>query len=273
MEKGPGFLSAVLLNGRMRYYRRYLEHAISQGYAFRTLQAFFSAPAASHTILLRHDVDKRDVGVRQMLDIERELGISSSWYFRWGTANRTLMNTLIESGSEVGLHYETLTALCEKRGINDRERVTAAVMEEARRLLIEEVARFRKTYDVPCRTIAAHGHPLRKKIGVSNSEITTPGLYSKAGVEVEAYDSRLLSLVDCYVSDHSLLVNRGWAYRISLVDAIAQGHSRICFLSHPSHWWFPLRRRVQLLAQLCKHGATEDDRTFAHCLRKDSHER
>jgi len=213
-------------------------------------------------LILRHDIDVKDTGIRQILSIEENLGISASWYFRWEPADKAIIQEIKNAGGEVGLHYETLATLCRKRNIRSREEVSDKIVLEANHILKGEIAAFRKAYAVDCLTVASHGHPLNREIQMSNNEIVSPGFYSDAEILAEAYDQDLLARIDCYISDDTILRNHGWAYRISVMEAIEKGHRTIYFLSHPHHWVYGWKRRMRFIAQWVKRGVHVEKRTF-----------
>ena len=252
----------ILLNRRISNYASYLENAIIKGYILGGIHQFLSRPINSSYIILRHDVDIKDIGVREILDIEKKLGISSSWYFRWSTVNKNTIREIVDAGGEVGLHYETLANICIKYRLSKRTQVTPSIINEARDELKREIDKFRKEFDVPCLTIASHGHPLNTTIRMSNNEIINSEFCHKAGIKAEAYESKILNSIDCYISDTTPIINYGWAYNQSLDEAIIAGKSNICFLSHPNHWIFQPKEKIRLLLKLLIRGVTKQNKIF-----------
>ncbi|MDL1960307.1 MAG: hypothetical protein LWX01_01140 [Deltaproteobacteria bacterium] len=257
----------ILRNDRLSDYRSQLQFALSHGYRLGSLSDFLTFKSKEPYVILRHDVDVRDLGVKQMLDVEKKLGIASSWYFRWSTAKIDTIRDIKNAGGEVGLHYETLADVCLRYGIQNREQITPDLIEETRKELIEEIIQFRQKYQVSCRTIASHGHPINRKIRMANNEIIDQKLCESAGINLEAYDQALLKKIDRYISDTTPVLNFGWAYGMSLVEAINSGYQLIYFLSHPNHWFFRAREKALLMMKWIKRGVRIEDKKFRATFR------
>ena len=105
-------LSRTFSRGRWSEYRRVLELARRHGYRIVSLEQRVREgrrDGVGPTLILRHDVDQHPRSVLTMAAIETELGVHSSWYFRWRTAHPAVVSALRNDGFDVGLHYETLT--------------------------------------------------------------------------------------------------------------------------------------------------------------------
>src|SRR5580698_2399836 len=97
---------------RWSEYRKFLTTAINQGYELVSLESWLADPqkvAGADVIVLRHDVDQYPASALRMAAIEQELGLRSTWYFRWRTAHPEVVCAIRDAGHDVGLHYETLT--------------------------------------------------------------------------------------------------------------------------------------------------------------------
>lgn len=252
----------ILFNSRINDYQKILTLGIDRGYKFGGVYEFLNYQGSSPYIILRHDVDLPKVGVTEILNIERQLGITSSWYFRWSTAQKQLIYEILASGSEVGLHYETLANICLENDIKTKDQVTADILLKARNRLKEEIREFRQKFSVDCLTIAAHGHPLNSKLKISNNKIVDFQLAQEMSIACESYDNKILQRLDCYISDTTPILNYGWAYNQSLEDAILAGYKNICFLSHPNHWFFKLKQKILLISKLLIRGVKQKERIF-----------
>ncbi len=247
---------------RLRLYRRDLLNARRRGYHIGGLYEFLNYRGEEPFLILRHDVDRPVLGIKEMLAVERKLGVSSSWYYRWQTADRSLIAAATAAGSEVGLHFETLASTCKKRGITQASEIDADLISHARRALEDDVTTFRRRFDLACATIASHGDPWNRLIGIPNHQLLDDRLRERLNIACEAYDPQLLDRVDCYICDADPQINGGWTYRQTLRDALDAGHRNICFLTHPHHWSFSLRRRLHLLRRLAKQGIRHEQRIF-----------
>ena len=96
--------------------------------------------------ILRHDVDRKINNALRMAELEHQLGIQSSYYFRYPyTFEPKIIAEIQALGHEVGYHYETL-----RKAKGDVDIATA--------LFEEELAAFRTICDV--NTICMHGNVL-----------------------------------------------------------------------------------------------------------------
>jgi len=252
----------IVGNTRIDDYARSLRLAKERGHRIGGVAAFHQSDKQGRRLILRHDVDVPLIGVRPMLAVETNLGVSATWYFRWCTDDEPLIREVADAGGELGLHYETLANVLVRRGITTRAGVTEAVLQEARDELRREIDRFRAQLGLTTLTIASHGHPRNQVVRVSNNVLATEQFCRDTGVLVEAYSPELLRHVDCYLSDTNLLINSGWAYNVSLAQAIEAGHRRICFLSHPNHWYCTWRTKLVDLGKLALRGVRHQDRSF-----------
>jgi hypothetical protein len=70
--------------------------AIKKGYTTATVEQFLKGEYKEPVIILRHDVDKFPPRAVRMANLEKSKGISSTYYFRWGSrggGSRMLINT------------------------------------------------------------------------------------------------------------------------------------------------------------------------------------
>jgi hypothetical protein len=256
-------ISSIVRNNRLADYRKQLLFAKSKGYKLGGLLHFLHRKSNVPYVIVRHDVDIKDIGVKEMMSIDRDLGITSTWYFRWSTINKDMIHEIEDFCGEVGLHYETLAQIGIKKGIKNKNQITMDVISKALEQLESQIYRFRKENDISGLTIASHGDPWNRSVEMANNEIITKEFCKKVGIEIEAYDDDLLSMVDCYISDASIIYNYGWSYRTSLKEAILKGNKVIYFLSHPNHWHFTPISMVRMLARLLiNKGIFQEDKVF-----------
>jgi hypothetical protein len=65
----------------LKTYRSLLKALLKQTYVFQTFQEYLEKPK-SNSIILRHDVDKFPKNSLRFAQIQQELGIKGSYYFR-----------------------------------------------------------------------------------------------------------------------------------------------------------------------------------------------
>ena len=99
--------------------------------------------------ILRHDVDRRALNALRVAQVEHNLGIRSTYYFRSTPSSFVpeIMRQIHEYGHEIGYHYETLA-------------LANGDFERAIELFRVTLDRFRRI--APVRTISMHGSPLSK---------------------------------------------------------------------------------------------------------------
>jgi len=84
----------------------------SQGFLFCTLSNYFSSNSIQQPIIvLRHDVEARYENALQIAQIQHELGIRGSYYFRLlpKSYNETIIKQIASLGHEIGYHYDDLS--------------------------------------------------------------------------------------------------------------------------------------------------------------------
>lgn len=91
-------------------YQLLLESLLSQDYSFQTFSEFIEKPF-DKSIVLRHDVDLLPHNSLRFANIQAELGVKGSYYFRavpesW---DEEIIKEIAALGHEVGYHYENLT--------------------------------------------------------------------------------------------------------------------------------------------------------------------
>lgn len=126
-------------------YIQLLNSLVESGFSFQPYNDFLKG-AKSRTILLRHDVDLLPHNSLRFAQIQHELGIQGTYYFRavpesWDEA---IIKEIHDLGHEVGYHYENLTTCIGN-------------MEAAIKDFEINLEKLRKL--VPVSTICMHGSP------------------------------------------------------------------------------------------------------------------
>ncbi len=149
-------------------YRELLQTLQTQGFSFQTFKEFLknnqcirdgSSPLVDRgvsdgeskpkTIILRHDVDLLPQNSLRFAEIQHEMGIKGSYYFRavpesW---DEDVIRKIAELGHEIGYHYECLTT-------------THGEVEAGIAAFEKNLAALRKL--APVKTICMHGSPRSK---------------------------------------------------------------------------------------------------------------
>jgi len=140
---------------------------LKDNYRIMTVADYLTLPKDEEFIaVLRHDVDKFPERATRMALLEKNLGIRSTYYFRWDPKTGNFPKLAIIECKlykhEVGYHYENLSELRDK---------TKALADFEYKL-----AQFRKI--APASTAAMHGAP---RVRVRNADMLT-------GVDLSKYN-------------------------------------------------------------------------------------
>jgi hypothetical protein len=138
-----------------------------KGFSFYKFSDFLSNPSGK-AIILRHDVDQLPINSFRFAKIEREIGISGTYYFRVNSKSwdERIIEEIALLGHEVGYHYEDMSlAQAKHKAQGSRFKVHG---EELKRKLAEigiksfeeNLGKFRRI--VPVTTICMHGNPMSK---------------------------------------------------------------------------------------------------------------
>jgi hypothetical protein len=226
-------LSRTLAAARWPEYRALLDAALSAGYRVVSLETWLAEPAGATvaTLVLRHDVDQHPRSVLEMLRIEADLGLRSTWYFRWRTAHPAVVNAVREKGGAVGLHYETLSRHVLEAGL-DRDQVDEAVIARCRETLRAEIAAFRARFG-RLESICPHGD---SRVGfVSNAVLLPPEGASALGVRWDGNQAMRGRGLRYWLTDRSAPEGR-WKDGVDPHGLLLAGTTPILCLTHPNNW-------------------------------------
>lgn len=198
-----------MIDFTLRKYRELLLALQKKGYKFITFEQYCThshyllGDTLSHTqkyIILRHDVDLKAPNSLATAQIEHELGINASYYFRVVPQSNQpeVIRAIAALGHEIGYHYEDMA-------LADGD-VDAAYVHFQKQL-----AYFRSFY--PVRTICMHGAPTSKWDG---KDLWKKYDYRALGVIGEPYFDVDFGQV-FYLTD----TGRCWdGYKVSVRDKI-----------------------------------------------------
>lgn len=236
---GRRLYADFLMPSRLEDFRALLVDARERGYAVEGVRDFWRASRGGaekptgRRLVLRHDVDTDPATARAMWDIERALGVASSYYFRLGTLDVALMREIESSGGEASYHYEELADHAKARGLATREAALAdfAVIREAFRA---NLSRLRAETGLPMTVVASHGDFANRRLQTFNFEpLADPALRAELGIELETYDAAFWKLVDGRYADAP--PPRFWNPE-SPVAALRAGAPVVYLLVHPRQW-------------------------------------
>ncbi len=121
-QEGPQVLSSERKIGTLEYYKEFLLELKKPRYLVLNVRQFveliregWHPPKDRVTVILRHDVDHDPETAFKMAEMEHELGINASYYFRVRAKYNVLspnvsseIKQIAAWGFDVGLHYEDL---------------------------------------------------------------------------------------------------------------------------------------------------------------------
>jgi len=227
-------LSRTFSRARWTEYGRLLKASLGAGYQAVTLEDFLDGavrPERGPILILRHDVDQHPRSALRMSDVEVELGLRSTWYFRWRTADRAVIEELRRRGGEIGLHYETLSREALRSG-SPAATHSARAIEVARDRLREEIAIFGGRFG-PIRSVAAHGDT--RVPGVRNGILLRDQEWSDFGVEYDANDAMRRHRLAAWLTDRSS-AEGGWSGDLDPYRLFRDREAPILCLTHPNNW-------------------------------------
>ncbi len=229
-------MSRTFSRARWGEYRELLRIAQEQGYALLSLEDWLedrTLAAEQPRMLLRHDVDQHPASALKMAAIERELGIHSTWYFRWRTANPDVIARIAADGHAVGLHYETLTRELLRRGLQAAN--AEALIPEARELLRAELLAFAERFGdlAPVRSACPHGDT--RMPGVHNGVLLLGEDWESYGLRWDANAAMRGHPLDVWLTDRSSAEGH-WKDGLDPIDLLVDRRSPILAVVHPNNW-------------------------------------
>jgi hypothetical protein len=226
-------LARTLSRGRWDEYRRFLQSARDHGYRIVALEDWVrksDQDGAELTLIMRHDVDQHPRSALAMAEIEQDLGLRSSWYFRWRTAHPVVVGAVRHQGHHVGLHYETLSRKALERGLLGG--VDDSLLDECRRELRAEIAAFERLFG-PISSAVPHGDS--RVPGIHNGELLQNRDCGNYGIEFDGNEAMNGRNLGYWLTDRSS-VEGGWREGVAPAELFASRITPILCLTHPNNW-------------------------------------
>lgn len=228
-------------------YKKLIETLQKQGYAFQSFSDFL-CHSANKVIVLRHDVDARKENSFRFAELQHQLGIKGSYYFRMvpESFDQEIIKKIAGMGHEIGYHYETMDTISSQfkvQGLKFKEEdklIDAAYEEFCRNLEI-----FRKI--VPVETICMHGSPRSK---YDNKMIWDTYDYKTLGIIGEPYFDINFNKIG-YLTDTGRRwngdkvsirdkVNSPFKFNFrsthDIINSVNQLPDQVMFTFHPQRW-------------------------------------
>lgn len=230
----------------LRIYRKLLTTLQHSGYRFVTFEQYCESLLEERKeepfVILRHDVDLKAKNSLRTAQIEHELGIKASYYFRVVPQSNQpeIIRAIATLGHEIGYHYEDMA-------------IAQGDAEQAFAHFKKQLAYFRQFY--PVRTICMHGAPTSKWDG---RELWKHYDYRQEGIVGEPYfdvdfsqvfyltdtgrcwDGYKVSVRDKIPQYQDQWTAKGWVYSTTqqLIHAVQKKQlpTRIMITTHPQRW-------------------------------------
>ena len=228
----------------LKIYKQLLCSFLEQGYRFITFEHYCKEERKPEGkwVILRHDVDLRPQNSLATAQMEHELGIQASYYFRVVPESNQpeYIKAIAALGHEMGYHYEDM-AMCQ----GDVHKAYAHFQQQ--------LAYFRQFY--PVRTVCMNGVPTSQWDGRDLWKVYD---YRDLGIMGEPYfdvdfskvfyltdtgrrwDGYNVSVRDKIPSHQDEWTKRGWVYHSTkdLLTALKEGTlpEQIMMTTHPQRW-------------------------------------
>ena len=236
---GHRIYADFLLPSRLGEFRQLLEQFLAGDRSIVSVETFWELAKtdrllhAQRYVVLRHDIDTDPGTARAMWEIERDLGVCGSFFFRLSTADIPLMRSIAASGGGVGYHYEEIATIAKERRLRTGSDLEEHLVE-ATEAFVRNLSRLRVMTGLPMTVVASHGDFVNRLLGVPNTVLLAdPELRRRASVELEVYDQAVMKHTSSRHSDTGHPVY--WVPE-SPRAAIARDEHVIYLLVHPRHW-------------------------------------
>lgn len=192
---------------------------------------------------LRHDVDKKPQNSLRTAQLEHEMGLTATYYFRIVPCSNEpdIIRQICDLGHEIGYHYEDLT-------------LTNGDIDQAYLSFKEHLDYFRQFY--PVTKIAMHGSP---RSPFDSKDIWKKYTYKDLGITYEPYldenysqtfyltdtgrrwDGNQVSVRDKIPLYQDIWTNKGWIFHhtddvINFLCSNAEKPNAILINTHPQRW-------------------------------------
>lgn len=179
--------SDYIMKDRFEEYENMIKSFLDRGFAFLPICEVKGNKLNDKFIIIRHDVDSESNVARKMFEIEKKLGIKSTYYFRLCTIDIELIQEMIDYGIEVGYHYEEISTYIKEKHIKGSDSIKEEI-SDIKNNFKKNVEYFEKTINHKIYSVASHGDWINRKMKVVNKELVTEEVMEALGINVEAYD-------------------------------------------------------------------------------------
>lgn len=164
----------------LQIYTDLLSALKQQGYSFITFREYFSNPPEKF-VILRHDVDDKKLNSLRFAEIQNQLNVKGTYYFRMvpESFDASVIRKMADLGHEIGYHYEDMDFA---RKSHPNLKQESQLYDHAYILFQEHLKTLRAI--CPIDTICMHGSPLS---GFDNKALWKKFAYKESGILGEPY--------------------------------------------------------------------------------------
>ena len=224
----------------IKKYKELVSALKDAGYEFVTYAEYAEGCRADKLIVMRHDVDKLVERARQLAEVENDMGVRASYYFRekFIDDDSDEIRYIESLGHEVGYHYEDF--VMEKGDV-----------DKAYAMFVRNIEKMRQVANV--RTITMHGSPMSR---FDSKDMWRVYDYKKLGLigepqfDVDWNDMFYLTDTgrswngvnrrDKVVDFKSEWEVKGWVYKTTddVIKAVREGSfpKQLMMTTHPQRW-------------------------------------
>jgi hypothetical protein len=225
---------------RLGAYRALLQDIVQNGYEICPVAHFWGLIQKNqlcqqkYYMVLRHDIDTDPRTAQAMWQIDRSLGVQSTYYFRLSTVDFPLMQEIDRTGGEASYHFEEIATVAKQKRLKTREQVLRH-MPHIRELFRYNLSSLRQHTGIPMRTVASHGDFANRRLGLANQEILKDESFRKeVDIELEVNDQQYMSKSTVRHFDTSY--PDFWKNK-SPLNSVKERKFVIYVLIHPRHWF------------------------------------
>lgn len=246
-----------LMGSKLKIYKAHLKKILDAGYKIISCKDTFNASESEKICILRHDIDTDVKIAKKMFEIEKDMGISSTYYFRLCTLDKNLIEYIKkhDANTEISYHFEEISTFAKENGLVSKEDIDKN-LDIIRDKFKRNLTFVRKNYNLECSTIASHGDFANRKMGIINNYLLNESLRQELNILLEAYDNELMKDA-VYISDGKYNLING--NRKSIIDeAIEQQKNKLYILVHPRTWSSAPIERIRIDMKRYKEGKSYD---------------
>lgn len=225
-----------MLDFTLDTYKELLTVLESEGYKFRTFEKFIEEKNTGKVVVLRHDVDRAPFNAVKMAQLEKEMDISASYFFRVvdESYDEDSIREIVDLKHELGYHYEDLA-------------LADGSFKNALASFKSNLENFRKFY--PVTTMCMHGSPMSRW---DNRKLWEEFSYRDYGIIAEPYfdldfnqvfyltdasrswNNEAVTLRDKVASDFDIEINSTF----DIISLLKQNKTptKLMISTHPHNW-------------------------------------